>query len=173
MGLDECSVNAACTNTDGGYKCSCYKGWHGSGKLCVSMPLAQYQIQKSFFTKGTLSCINTSNPVVYPKMAPGWVEDPTGYFPVDSPANRIPVSLTDCKVACLTAADCTSFYFDPLQGTCILKKNECPYTQSSVPGCDPATCGRTPTCDAPNESTCNLLVFQKDSPQAPTRKLVI
>ena len=33
-GEDDCDVNAECTNTDGGYNCSCRQGFHGNGSFC-------------------------------------------------------------------------------------------------------------------------------------------
>ena len=35
-GLDMCSYNASCTNTEGGYNCSCEFGYHGDGLICNS-----------------------------------------------------------------------------------------------------------------------------------------
>ena len=35
-GLDMCSYNASCTNTEGGYNCSCEYGYHGNGFICNS-----------------------------------------------------------------------------------------------------------------------------------------
>ena len=35
-GLDMCSPNATCTNTDGEYTCSCDTGYLGDGFLCFS-----------------------------------------------------------------------------------------------------------------------------------------
>jgi len=29
-----CSANAECTNTDGGFSCSCRPGYHGNGTIC-------------------------------------------------------------------------------------------------------------------------------------------
>lgn len=163
LGLHDCSINAACINNPGSYKCECYKGWHGNGRICVSMPISQFHILTAFYTNDSLSCISTSEDVEYPVTAPGYVEDPTGYFPPHSATSRIPTSLTECKVACLMAGECTSFYFDPIQGQCILKKNECPYTQATIPGCDPSTCGRTPHCYSPNETSCTMVVYHDGS----------
>ncbi len=35
-GLDTCTYNATCTNTVGGYNCSCDIGYHGDGFTCNS-----------------------------------------------------------------------------------------------------------------------------------------
>ena len=35
-GLDMCASNATCTNTEGGYNCSCDFGYHGDGFTCNS-----------------------------------------------------------------------------------------------------------------------------------------
>ena len=34
---DNCSDNANCTNTDGGYNCSCHIGYTGDGFNCTSI----------------------------------------------------------------------------------------------------------------------------------------
>ena len=39
MELDECSDNAACTDTDGGYECTCNAGFTGDGFTCTSKSL--------------------------------------------------------------------------------------------------------------------------------------
>ena len=36
MGLDECSDDAACTDTDGSYECTCNSGFTGDGFTCTS-----------------------------------------------------------------------------------------------------------------------------------------
>ena len=36
-GDDNCSDNANCTNTDGGYNCSCHIGYTGDGFNCTSI----------------------------------------------------------------------------------------------------------------------------------------
>ena len=38
-GLDVCASNATCTNTEGGYNCSCDTGYHGDGFICESINL--------------------------------------------------------------------------------------------------------------------------------------
>ncbi len=167
LGLDSCSANAACINTPGSYKCECYDGYHGNGKLCIALPISLTRIEKSYYTKDTLSCISTSQNVPYPTNAPGYVVDPTGYFPVIGAGNRVSVTLTECKIACSMSDECTSFYFDPIQGSCFLKKNECPYVGSNVDGC--TTCGWDP-CSKPNVSICEKQVYQKNSPSPPTSK---
>ena len=35
---DLCASNATCTNTEGGYNCSCDIGYHGDGLTCNSEP---------------------------------------------------------------------------------------------------------------------------------------
>ena len=35
-GTDMCASNATCTNTEGGYNCSCDSGYHGDGFTCNS-----------------------------------------------------------------------------------------------------------------------------------------
>ncbi len=167
LGLDSCSANAACINLPGSYKCECYDGYHGNGKLCIALPISLTRIEKSYYTKDTLSCISTSEDVPYPTNAPGYVVDPTSYFPVTGAGNRQIVTLTKCKIACSMADQCTSFYFDPIQGSCFLKKNECPYVGSNVSGC--TTCDR-PNCSAPNVSICEKEVYVKNSPAPATSK---
>ena len=34
LGTHNCAANATCTNTDGGYKCTCNAGFSGNGKTC-------------------------------------------------------------------------------------------------------------------------------------------
>ena len=34
-GTDSCDENADCTNTDGGYTCSCLSGYSGDGMSCI------------------------------------------------------------------------------------------------------------------------------------------
>ena len=36
MGLDGCADNAACTDTDGSYECTCNSGFAGDGFTCTS-----------------------------------------------------------------------------------------------------------------------------------------
>ena len=36
-GLDDCDLNATCTNTFGGYNCSCNTGFTGDGFNCTGM----------------------------------------------------------------------------------------------------------------------------------------
>ncbi|KAG7675052.1 hypothetical protein Ndes2526B_g07900 [Nannochloris sp. 'desiccata'] len=163
LGLDGCSANAACINTSGSYECECYNGYHGNGKLCIALPISLTRIEKSYYTKNTLSCISTSQDVPYPTTAPGYVVDPTGYFSGNI-GNRVAVTLTQCKIACTMADECTSFYFDLIQGSCFLKKNECPYVSSDIQGC--TNCGRE-DCSAPNVSICEKEVYQKNSPAPP------
>jgi hypothetical protein len=35
LGTDNCSTHADCTNTDGGFTCTCQAGYTGSGRLCA------------------------------------------------------------------------------------------------------------------------------------------
>ena len=37
-GTDMCASNSTCTNTEGGYNCSCDTGYHGDGFMCNSEP---------------------------------------------------------------------------------------------------------------------------------------
>ena len=163
-------MNAACINTPGSYKCDCYDGYHGNGHLCIALPIALTRIEKAYYTKNTLSCISTSQHVSYPTNAPGYVVDPTGYFPTVGAGNRVSVTLTECKIACHMSDECTSFYFDPIQGSCFLKKDECPYVTSNINGC--TDCGRE-DCSAPNVSICEKEIYQKNSPAPPTRKALV
>ena len=32
--LHDCHKKATCMNTEGSYRCSCSKGYHGDGKIC-------------------------------------------------------------------------------------------------------------------------------------------
>ena len=32
--LDNCHIDANCTNTDGGFECECYDGFSGNGTYC-------------------------------------------------------------------------------------------------------------------------------------------
>ena len=36
LGLDDCDENADCSNSDGGFNCSCKRNYFGDGKLCFS-----------------------------------------------------------------------------------------------------------------------------------------
>ena len=166
LGLDQCSKNAACENTSGSYRCHCHAGYLGHGKVCTPQPIHLLRIDHRFYTKDTMSCVSGSAGVLYPPYAPGWAPDPTGYYDSRPSENRVPVTLDECKLACvMTEGECTSFYFDPIQGKCILKKNECPATDDSVYGC--VDCDR-PVCDAPNVSMCPKLVYVPDSSAPPT-----
>ena len=40
LGVDNCSINAVCSDTDGSYECSCITGFNGDGETC-SMSHAQ------------------------------------------------------------------------------------------------------------------------------------
>ena len=53
-GTDDCSANAACTNTDGGFDCTCNPGFtdtRGDGTLCHGkfnvIPISIYRINDS------------------------------------------------------------------------------------------------------------------------------
>ncbi len=35
MSADDCHDNAACTNTEGGFDCSCLPGYQGDGRTCL------------------------------------------------------------------------------------------------------------------------------------------
>ena len=35
LGLDDCDENADCSNSDGGFNCSCKRNYFGDGKLCL------------------------------------------------------------------------------------------------------------------------------------------
>ena len=37
LGIDECSVNAACMNTAGSHSCLCNEGYSGDGKTCQAI----------------------------------------------------------------------------------------------------------------------------------------
>ena len=41
-GVTDCFEHAECTNTDGGYTCSCKVGWYGDGITCESKQLIDY-----------------------------------------------------------------------------------------------------------------------------------
>ena len=43
-GTDMCASNATCTNTEGGYNCSCDTGYHGDGFTCNSVSSKLYQL---------------------------------------------------------------------------------------------------------------------------------
>ena len=50
VGIDECSSNATCTNTEGGYNCSCDTGYHGDGFTCNSTYVTYlYNMFKLYF----------------------------------------------------------------------------------------------------------------------------
>lgn len=164
LGTDRCSVNAACANTEGGYDCDCFEGFRGNGKVCVPT-LSLHRIEKAYYTRDTLSCVSGSVDVPYPSNAPGYTVDPTDKFPAGYPGAHVAVTLLECKIACDMAELCTAFYYDPIQGACILKRNQCPTTDASIAGCD--NCGR-PVCDAPNVSICSKEVYTPNSPLAPT-----
>ena len=37
LGTDNCNANAACTDTEGSFTCSCNSGYQGDGVTCTSM----------------------------------------------------------------------------------------------------------------------------------------
>ena len=41
--LNSCDPNANCTNTDGGYMCTCLDGYYGDGEFCEGMLFIQNQ----------------------------------------------------------------------------------------------------------------------------------
>ena len=47
MNDDMCSSNATCTNTEGGYNCSCDTGYFGDGFTCNSEIYYRIHIAKS------------------------------------------------------------------------------------------------------------------------------
>ena len=60
--FDICSPNATCTNTEGGYNCSCNSGYHGNGYICNSMVpfysmsfLMWYALQISMSVRKTIA----------------------------------------------------------------------------------------------------------------------
>ena len=38
LGTDNCDANAACTDTDGSYDCTCNDGYSGDGFTCTGKP---------------------------------------------------------------------------------------------------------------------------------------
>ena len=34
-GIDNCHVNATCTNTNGSFECRCKDGFYGNGVICI------------------------------------------------------------------------------------------------------------------------------------------
>jgi hypothetical protein len=150
--LGRAAANAACVNTVGSFTCQCYLTFIGDGRTsgtgCTADVVAQDDVEASFFTnqKGDASwcsvplpmspcktriclpaAVNgfpTSQNVVYPTTAPGWVRDPTGMHALGQAnasnlslaqtlllhagfyaefGSRVNVTLLECKIACDTA----------------------------------------------------------------------
>jgi hypothetical protein len=98
----------------------------------------------------------------------GWVYDPTGYSDtLDSSLNRVNVTLTQCKLACVAADDCTGFYWDEGLKVCGLQKGVCPYVQNTIPGCGDASQCQTTPCGSPLVSTCSYQQYTPNSPAPP------
>lgn len=38
----DCALNATCSDTDGGYTCTCKSGFEGSGKQCTGISMSMY-----------------------------------------------------------------------------------------------------------------------------------
>ena len=36
-GNNSCDINAECSNTDGGYYCTCQHGYYGNGTICTGI----------------------------------------------------------------------------------------------------------------------------------------
>lgn len=167
-GTDDCSVHAACVNTEGHFKCKCHRGYLGDGRVCAPAPIHLDVIKSSFYTNDTINCAVSGQPVPYPKWAPGWVYDPTGLFDDSYDGNRVAVTLTQCKTACLMADDCTSFFWDAGQKKCLLRKDECPFISANVPGCQAQGSG------IPVPTICtDGAKYTFNSPAPPTREVAL
>ena len=59
-GDDNCSDNANCTNTDGGYNCSCHIGYTGDGFNCTSILMLIGNMFCSLVKKYVLTKCHTS-----------------------------------------------------------------------------------------------------------------
>ena len=167
-GTDDCSRHAACVNTEGGFRCRCYEGFVGGGKVCAPQLLHLERISGAFYTKDTINCAASGTPVPYPKFAPGWVYDPTGRFTDSYDGNRVGVTLQECKTACWMSDECTSFFWDVGQAKCLLRKDECPFITPNVPGCE------APGSGVPQLTICtNGQLYTPNSPAPPTRKCTL
>ena len=49
-GGNDCSSNATCTNTPGGYNCTCLHGYTGNGTTCTGKALLQCLISVNYFS---------------------------------------------------------------------------------------------------------------------------
>ena len=59
-GLDVCASNAICSNTEGGYNCSCDTGYHGDGITCEGNLIT---INEYYKVESANICIATSEVV--------------------------------------------------------------------------------------------------------------
>ena len=50
-GNNSCDINAGCSNTDGGYNCTCQHGYYGNGTICTGISYYTCIIQSYFFNK--------------------------------------------------------------------------------------------------------------------------
>jgi mannan endo-1,4-beta-mannosidase len=132
-GTADCSPNAACVNTAGGYLCSCYLGYPGDGKSCVAS--SDYTTLINEYTTlgpGKTAC-QEGQDVVYPFNAPGFADDVidalerhTNSLWKGGVGSRVHVTPEQCMIACSTAPGCDSFSYNPSQRRCFLKSGAMP-----------------------------------------------
>lgn len=77
-GTAGCDPNAACTNSVGGYTCTCFEGYTGDGYACQPTPALQ-AVQRGYVTDGAgrLAC-SEGRDLPWPEGAPGFAYDPMG-----------------------------------------------------------------------------------------------
>eukprot|EP00887_Chlorella_sp_A99_P004834 scaffold4.g4834.t1 len=151
-GTHQCSPNAACVNTAGGYSCQCWTGWSNSGspagRTCNQNTLTLLSIDSSFYTNNKVREEELPHFFTLHQPSPHFPSPahppPAGYFDGRPDQSRLNVTLLECKVACRTAAPagCTGLFYDSLQQRCFLKKARrdlCP-TDSACPGPTTFTC---------------------------------
>ena len=61
IGTDMCDMNANCTNTDGGYNCTCQSGYSGNGVDCEGMYICTYMqyVLKVYIAMYVRNCHST------------------------------------------------------------------------------------------------------------------
>lgn len=147
QGTDNCAENAACINTNAGFKCQCYYGYTGDGTTCTKDPAVLSSLSSLYWSQPRgLSC-KAGLPVDWPPYSPGWVYDPTNSFAYNQATDggklgsRANVTLEECMIACQMADTCESFVYNDVLMQCFLDRGQCPeynYCQG-----EPAKCVST------------------------------